>query len=38
MITSDARCPREIKSRILMAEETFSKKNILLTCKLELNL
>jgi hypothetical protein len=38
MITSDARCTREIKSRIAMAKAAFSKKKNLFTSKLELNL
>jgi hypothetical protein len=37
MITNDARCTREIKSRIAMAKAAFNKKN-LFTIKLELNL
>jgi hypothetical protein len=38
MITSDARCTREIKSRISMAKAAFNKKKNLFTNKLELNL
>jgi hypothetical protein len=38
MITSDARCMREIKSRIAMAKTAFNKKKTLLTNKLDLNL
>jgi len=40
MITYDARCPREIKSRMAMAKATFSKKKkkTLVTSKLDLNL
>jgi hypothetical protein len=38
MITSDARCTREIKSRIAMAKATFNKKKSLFTSKLDLNL
>jgi hypothetical protein len=38
MITSDARCTREIKSRIAMAKAAFNKKKNLFTSKLELNL
>jgi hypothetical protein len=38
MITSDARCTREIKSRIAMAKAAFNKKKTLFTSKLELNL
>jgi hypothetical protein len=37
MITNDARCIRETKSRIAMAKAAFHK-NILLTSKLDLNL
>jgi hypothetical protein len=36
-ITNDARCTREIKSRITMAKAVFNKKN-LFTSKLELYL
>jgi hypothetical protein len=38
MITSDARCTREIKSRIAIAKTAFKKKKNLFTSKLELNL
>jgi hypothetical protein len=39
MITNDARCTREIKSRIAMAEAAFNKKKkTLFTSKLDLNL
>jgi hypothetical protein len=38
MITNDARCTREIKSRIIMAKATFKKKRTLFTSKLDLNL
>jgi hypothetical protein len=38
MITNDARCTREIKSRIAMAKAEFNKKKNLFTSKLELNL
>jgi hypothetical protein len=38
MITSDARCTREIKCRIAMAKAAFSKKRTLFTSKLDLNL
>jgi hypothetical protein len=38
MITNDARCTREIKSRIAMAKTAFTKKKNLFTSKLELNL
>jgi hypothetical protein len=37
MITNDARCTREIKSRIVMAKAALNKKNIF-TSKLLLNL
>jgi hypothetical protein len=37
MITNNARCKREIKSRIAMAKAAFNKKN-LFTSKLDLNL
>jgi hypothetical protein len=37
MIANDARCIREIKSRIVMAKAAFNKKN-LFTSKLDLNL
>jgi hypothetical protein len=38
MITNDARCTREIKSRIAMAKTAFNKKKNLFNSKLELNL
>jgi hypothetical protein len=38
MITNDARCTREIKSRIAMAKAAFNKKKNLSTSKLDLNL
>jgi hypothetical protein len=38
MITNDARCTREIKSRIAMAKAAFKKKKALFTSKLDLNL
>jgi hypothetical protein len=38
MKTNDARCTREIKSRIAMAKAAFNKKKNLFTSKLDLNL
>jgi hypothetical protein len=38
MITNDARCTREIKSRIAIAKAAFNKKKKLFTSKLDLNL
>jgi hypothetical protein len=38
MITCDARCTCEIKSRIAMAKPAFKKKKALFTSKVELNL
>jgi hypothetical protein len=38
MITNDARCTREIKTRIVMAKSAFKKKKTLLTSKLNLEL
>jgi hypothetical protein len=38
MITNDARCTREIKSRIAMAKATFNEKKNLFTSKLDLSL
>jgi hypothetical protein len=38
MITKDARCTREIKSRVSMANAAFNKKKILFTSKLELKI
>jgi hypothetical protein len=37
-ITKDARCTREIKSKIAMAKAAFNKKKNLFTSKLDLNL
>jgi hypothetical protein len=37
-MTNDARCMREIKSRIAMAKAAFKKINALFTSKLDLNL
>jgi hypothetical protein len=37
-MTNDARCTREIKSRIAVAKAAFNKKKILFTSKLDLNL
>jgi hypothetical protein len=37
MITNDARCASEIKSRIAMAKAAFNKKQALFTDKLSLN-
>jgi hypothetical protein len=37
-ITNDARCTREIKSRIAMAKGAFNKKKNIFTSKLDLNL
>jgi hypothetical protein len=38
MITNDARCTGEIKSRIVMGKKTaFNKKKIIFTSKLDLN-
>jgi hypothetical protein len=37
MIPNDARCTREIKSRITMVKAAFNKKNNLFTSKLDLN-
>jgi polysaccharide deacetylase 2 family uncharacterized protein YibQ len=37
-ITSDARCTREIKSRIVMAKAAFNNKKTIFTSKLDLNL
>jgi hypothetical protein len=36
MITNDARCTRETKSRIAMAKAAFNKKKNLFTSKLDL--
>jgi len=38
MITNDARCTREIKSRIAMAKAAFKKLNNFFTTKLKSNL
>jgi hypothetical protein len=38
MITNDARCTREIKSRTAMAKAAFIKTTTLFTSKLDLNL
>ena len=38
MITSDARCTREITSKIAMTKTAFSNKKTLLTSKLDLHL
>jgi hypothetical protein len=38
MITNDASCIREIKSRIDMAKATFKRKKIIFTSKLDFNL
>jgi hypothetical protein len=38
MITNDARCTREIKSRITVAKAAFNKKKNLFTSKLDINL
>jgi len=38
MITSAARCTREVESRIFTAKAPFKKKKILFTRKLDLNL
>jgi hypothetical protein len=38
MVTYDARCKCEIKSRIAMAKAAFNKKKNLFTSKLDLNL
>jgi hypothetical protein len=38
MVTSDARCTRGIKSRIVMAKAAFNKKKNVFTSKLDLNL
>ena len=37
VITNDARCKREIKSRIIMEAATFNKKRTLFTSKVDLN-
>jgi hypothetical protein len=38
MITNDARCTRDIKSRIVIAHAAFSWKKTLITSKLNLDL
>jgi hypothetical protein len=38
MRTNDARCTREIKSRVAMTEASYNKDKIILTSKLDLNL
>jgi hypothetical protein len=38
MITNDASCTHEIKSRIAMAKAAFNKKKTLVTSKMDLNL
>ena len=38
MITNDARCTHEIKSRIAMAKAAFNRKKTSFTSKLDLNL
>jgi hypothetical protein len=38
LLTSGARWTSEIKSRIIMAKESFNKKKVLFTSKLDLNL
>jgi hypothetical protein len=38
MITNDARCTRDIKSRLAMAKAAFNKNKNLVTSKLDLNL
>ena len=38
VVTNDARCTQEIKSRIAMAEAAFNKKKTLFTRKIDLNL
>jgi hypothetical protein len=38
MLTNDARCTWEIKSKIATAKTAFNKKKTLLTCKLGVNL
>ena len=38
MITNDARCTREIKSRTATAEAAFNRKKTLFTSKIDLNL
>jgi hypothetical protein len=38
MVTNDARCTRDIKSRISIATAAFSKKKALFSSELDLNL
>jgi hypothetical protein len=38
MVTNDARCTREIKSRVAMAQAAFYKKKALFTRKFDLSL
>jgi len=38
MMTNDARCTHEIKSKISVANETFNKTKTLLTSRMDLNL
>jgi hypothetical protein len=38
IITNDARCKREIKSRVATAKAAFNKEKTLFTSKLDLNL
>jgi hypothetical protein len=38
MVTNDARCTREIESRIAMAQAAFNRKKTRFTSKLDLNL
>jgi hypothetical protein len=38
MVTNDAKCTHDIKSRIAMAKAAFNKKKALFTSKLDLNL
>jgi len=38
LITNDARCKREIKSRIAMAKVAFNRKRTVFASKLDLNL
>jgi hypothetical protein len=38
MITNDARCTHEIKSRIVVAKAAFNRKKTLFTSNLDLNL
>ena len=38
MVTNESRCARKIKSRMTMIKSAFTKKNALLTRKLDLNI